>query len=54
LSSQEGRKITAFQTDKITEVTANETKREEGLDVKPIAKLVQFTCNKEQIILYSA
>jgi hypothetical protein len=54
LSSQEGRKILAFQTDKITEVTANETTREGDIDVKPIAKLVQFTCNKEQINLYSA
>jgi hypothetical protein len=28
--------------------------RQEVHDVRPIAKLVQFTCNKEQIILYSA
>jgi len=53
-SAQEGRKIIAFQTDQIREVTANETTREESFDVKPIAKLVKFTCNKEQIILYSA
>jgi hypothetical protein len=46
LSSQEGIKI-AFRTDKIKGGTENEMTREEDFNVKSIAKLVQFACNKE-------